>query len=48
MDLKTYILPGYKLTLADGQYRDIEDVEEDIDEVQTRTMFRQRQRGHRK
>ena len=34
MDLKTYILPGYKLTLADGQYRDIEDVEEDIDEVQ--------------
>ena len=38
MDLKTYILPGYKLTLADGQYRDIEDVEEDIDEVQTYDM----------
>ena len=32
MDLKTYILPGYKLTLAEGHYQDVEEVEEDIDE----------------
>jgi hypothetical protein len=38
MDLKTYILPGYKLTLAEGHYQDVEEVEEDIDEFQTYDM----------
>ena len=38
MDLKTYILPGYKITLDEGHYQGIEALEEEIDEVQTYDM----------
>jgi|TARA_Y100001951_G_C11251381_1_gene246610 hypothetical protein len=38
MDLKTYILPGYKITTGEGIWKSVEAVEEDIDEVQTYDM----------